>query len=65
MDYLTPLAQRRSSFKEFMEEWVLDQFVRSLARYGLAKPWINPSTARLVQLAAAIEGDTIVIEDGR
>ncbi len=39
MDYLTPLAQRRSSFKEFMEEWVLDQFVRSLARYGLAKPW--------------------------
>ncbi len=26
---------------------------------------INPSTARLVQLAAAIEGDAIVVEDGR
>jgi toluene monooxygenase system protein A len=39
MDYLTPLAHRRSSFKEFMEEWILDQFVRSLDELGLAKPW--------------------------
>jgi toluene monooxygenase system protein A len=39
MDYLTPLASRRCSFKEFMEEWVLDQFARSLAEAGLAKPW--------------------------
>jgi toluene monooxygenase system protein A len=39
MDYLTPLAKRRFSFKEFMQEWVLDQFARSLAEFGLAKPW--------------------------
>jgi toluene monooxygenase system protein A len=39
MDYLTPLAARKTSFKQFMEEWVLDQFARSLAEVGLAKPW--------------------------
>lgn len=39
MDYLTPLAHRTHSFKEFMHEWVLDQFVDSLERYGLSKPW--------------------------
>ena len=39
MDYLTPLAARKTSFKQFMEEWVLDQFARSLADVGLAKPW--------------------------
>ncbi len=39
MDYLTPLASRKTSFKEFMHEWVLDQFARSLADHGLAHPW--------------------------
>jgi toluene monooxygenase system protein A len=39
MDYLTPLAHRTQSFKEFMEEWVLGQFQESLAEFGLAKPW--------------------------
>jgi toluene monooxygenase system protein A len=39
MDYLTPLDQRRQSFKEFMQEWVIDQFLRSLDEYGLEKPW--------------------------
>ncbi len=39
MDYLTPLEHRKSSFKEFMEEWVLDQYLKSLDRYGLKKPW--------------------------
>ena len=39
MDYLTPLAHRRCSFKEFVEEWILDQFIRSLDDYGLARPW--------------------------
>jgi toluene monooxygenase system protein A len=39
MDYLTPLAHRRASFKEFMHEWVLDQYVRSLADVGLERPW--------------------------
>jgi toluene monooxygenase system protein A len=39
MDYLTPLAQRKQSFKEFMEEWVLDQYLRSLEELGLKRPW--------------------------
>lgn len=39
MDYLTPLASRRQSFKEFVEEWVLDQFEHSLREYGLERPW--------------------------
>ena len=39
MDYLTPLKDRAGSFKEFMEEWILDQFQRSLERVGLARPW--------------------------
>lgn len=39
MDYLTPVAQRRTSFKEFMSEWVLDQFARSIEALGLARPW--------------------------
>jgi toluene monooxygenase system protein A len=39
MDYLTPLANRRGSFKEFMHEWVLDQFARSLEEHGLERPW--------------------------
>lgn len=39
MDYLTPLAARTSSFKEFMHEWVIDQYLRTLDEYGLSKPW--------------------------
>jgi toluene monooxygenase system protein A len=39
MDYLTPLAQRSGSFREFVNEWVLDQFERSLLEYGLERPW--------------------------
>jgi toluene monooxygenase system protein A len=39
MDYLTPLEARQQSFKEFVQEWVLDQFVQSLEQHGLAKPW--------------------------
>jgi toluene monooxygenase system protein A len=39
MDYLTPLASRGASFAEFMHEWVIDQFARSLAEVGLEKPW--------------------------
>jgi toluene monooxygenase system protein A len=39
MDYLTPLSERRRSFKEFVEEWVLDQFMRTLDDLGLDKPW--------------------------
>lgn len=39
MDYLSPLASRRASFGEFVEEWVLEQFERSLASVGLCRPW--------------------------
>ena len=39
MDYLTPLAARRTSFKEFMEEWITDQFQRTLTAFGLKRPW--------------------------
>ncbi len=39
MDYLTPLAQRTSSFKEFTEEWIVDQYLRMLEEYGLERPW--------------------------
>jgi toluene monooxygenase system protein A len=39
MDYLTPLEARERSFKEFMEEWIVEQFGRLLARHGLQRPW--------------------------
>jgi toluene monooxygenase system protein A len=39
MDYLTPLEHRTSSFKEFMQEWVVDQYLRSVEELGLEKPW--------------------------
>ena len=39
MDYYVPLEHRESSFKEFMEEWIIDQFARSLNELGLDKPW--------------------------
>jgi toluene monooxygenase system protein A len=39
MDYLTPLHARRRSFKEFVEEWVVDQYLASLDELGLARPW--------------------------
>jgi len=38
-DYLTALEQRPYSFKEFMEEWIIDQFLRTLDEFGLKKPW--------------------------
>jgi len=42
MDYLTPLESRSQSFKEFMQEWVVDQFMRMLDEHGLDKPWYWP-----------------------
>src|ERR1700726_524794 len=39
MDYLTASDQRSGSFKEFMEEWIVDQFFRTLDEFGLKKPW--------------------------
>ena len=39
MDYLTPLEQRPYAFKEFMEEWILDQYLHHLEAFGMQKPW--------------------------
>jgi toluene monooxygenase system protein A len=39
MDYYTPLAKRKMSFKEFMLEWVVDHHERTLRDFGLQKPW--------------------------
>lgn len=39
MDYLSPLRSRVQSFKEFMQEWIVDQFEHKLAEAGLEKPW--------------------------
>jgi toluene monooxygenase system protein A len=39
MEYLTPRPARTHSFKEFMEEWVVDQFMKNLAEFGLDRPW--------------------------
>jgi len=39
MDYYTPLAKREHSLKEFVEEFVCQQFLRNLKALGLAKPW--------------------------
>ena len=39
IDYLTAPDQRPYSFKEFMEEWIIDQFLRTLDEFGLEKPW--------------------------
>jgi toluene monooxygenase system protein A len=39
MDYLTPLEHRKQSFKEFVEEWILDHFLTELEACGLERPW--------------------------
>jgi len=39
MDYYTPLECREFSLKEFMEEWVIGQFGRTLVALGLDLPW--------------------------
>jgi toluene monooxygenase system protein A len=39
MDYLTPLAHRKRSFKEFVREWVAEQFEGTLGHFGLERPW--------------------------
>jgi len=39
MDYYTPLEHRSMSFKEFMEEWVVKQFLDQFRDFGMEKPW--------------------------
>jgi toluene monooxygenase system protein A len=39
MDYYTPLEHRENSLKEFMHEWVIGQFGRTIKALGLDLPW--------------------------
>ncbi len=39
MDYYTPLEHRTHSFKEFMEELIIKQFVDQFRDFGLELPW--------------------------
>ena len=39
MDYHVPLSARRRSYKEFMQEWIIEQFTKNLAEFSLARPW--------------------------
>lgn len=39
LDYYMPLEKRTKSYKEFMEEWIIDQFMNNIEALGLEKPW--------------------------
>jgi toluene monooxygenase system protein A len=39
MDYYMPLEHREASFKEFLHEWIIGQFERTVLDVGLKKPW--------------------------
>ena len=39
MDYYIPLENRTMSFKEFMQEWILKQFLDQFEDFGLKRPW--------------------------
>jgi len=39
MDYLIPLEKRDRSFKEYIEEFVVEQFERQIVDLGLERPW--------------------------
>lgn len=39
MDYYTPVAHRRHSFKEFMLEWIVKQFSDQFRDLGMDRPW--------------------------
>lgn len=39
MDYLTPVANRPTSFRAFVEDWVIEQFLRTIEELGLERPW--------------------------
>ncbi len=39
MDYFAPVESRTLSFKEFVHEWIVDQYLRMLEEHGLRRPW--------------------------
>jgi toluene monooxygenase system protein A len=42
MDYYTPLEHRSHSFKEFMDEWIVKQFLDQFRDFGLEPSWYWP-----------------------
>jgi len=50
MDYYTPVAHRKQSFKEFMLEWIVVQFERQLLDLGLDKPWYWDTLMRDIEI---------------
>ena len=58
MEYLAPVSARTRSFKEFMTEWVTEQFMKNLAEFDLEKPWfwdlfMEESTTRTTASSSA------------
>ena len=39
MEYLTPVRARTRSFRQFMEEWIIEQFIKNLSEFRLERPW--------------------------
>ena len=46
MDYYTPLEHRKQSFKEFMREWIVGQFERSLIDLGARHFYVSNLPAK-------------------
>jgi toluene monooxygenase system protein A len=39
MEYLAPLEARTHTFKEFMNEWIVEQFLTNISDFDLERPW--------------------------
>jgi toluene monooxygenase system protein A len=46
LDYLTPVEARTKSFKEFIEEWLIVQYMRNLEEFQLELPCFWPTFLR-------------------
>jgi toluene monooxygenase system protein A len=49
MDYWIPLEKRDRSFKEYIHEFVVEQFERQLLDLGLERPWYWPHLLRDIE----------------
>ena len=64
---------REASFKEFMEEWIVTQFIRSLENLGLSKPWywdiflrdVSRAPSRPAARHLVVAADAVVEPGGR
>jgi toluene monooxygenase system protein A len=48
MDYYTPLSHRKRPFKDFVKEWIVNQFERAITDLGLKRPWYWDNFLRTV-----------------